>query len=91
LITKKIKIAELGLGLISIAGIYLIFHFDTRYKTGIAIGIISALLAALFSVLNKKNISLANAQTTIFYELLGGILVLSIVMPLYLYWFPRTV
>ncbi|WP_457817495.1 EamA family transporter, partial [Staphylococcus aureus] len=29
LITKKIKIAELGLGLISIAGIYLIFHFDT--------------------------------------------------------------
>ncbi|MCA6438451.1 MAG: EamA family transporter [Chitinophagaceae bacterium] len=91
LITKKIKIAELGLGLISIAGIYLIFHFDTRYKTGIAIGIISALLAALFSVLNKKNITLANAQTTIFYELLGGILVLSIVMPLYLYWFPGTV
>ncbi|MBX9734464.1 MAG: EamA family transporter [Chitinophagaceae bacterium] len=91
LVTKKLKIAEVGLGLMSIAGIYLIFHFDTRYKTGIAVGIISSLLAALFSVLNKKNISIANAQTTMLYELLGGIIILSILMPLYLHRFSGAV
>ena len=40
LVTKKIQWAELGLGLISLLGIYLIFHFDQRYQTGIIVGII---------------------------------------------------
>jgi drug/metabolite transporter (DMT)-like permease len=85
---KKFSWAETGLGLISLLGIYLIFHFDTRYRTGIIWGIASALLGALFSVLNKKNVNTAPPQTMMLYELSGGLLVLTLFMPLYLSYFP---
>jgi drug/metabolite transporter (DMT)-like permease len=51
---KPFSMTEFLLGLISLLGIYLIFHFDTRYRAGIISGIAGAILAALFSVLNKK-------------------------------------
>ncbi len=85
---KKFSWQETGLGLISLLGIYLIFHFDPRYQTGILFGIASAVLGALFSVLNKKNVEVAPAPTLMLYELSGGLLVLTILMPLYLYYFP---
>lgn len=85
---QKFSWIETGLGLISLAGIYLIFHFDSQYRIGILLGIAAALLGALFAVLNKKNVSLAPAQTLMFYELSGGMILLTALMPLYLYYFP---
>ncbi len=86
--TKKFSWPEFGLGLLSLLGIYLIFHFDFQYQLGITIGIVSAFLAALFSALNKKQVAAADTQTVMLYELSGGWLVLSIGMPLYLHFFP---
>ena len=43
ILKKKMNWTELLLGLITLSGIYIIFHFDTQYKTGIIIGIISAI------------------------------------------------
>jgi drug/metabolite transporter (DMT)-like permease len=91
LVTKKLNYIELVLSLLSVLGIYLIFHFDDRYQWGIIIGIISSLLAALFSVLNKKNIAIANPNTTILYELAGGVIVLTLLMPIYIHYFPATI
>ncbi len=88
LTTKKFSLAETGLGLLSLLGIYLIFHFDTQYRTGIILGILSAILAALFSVLNKKYVSVAAPQTMMLYELSGGLLILTLCMPVYLHYFP---
>lgn len=88
LTTRKFSWAEIGLGLLSLLGIYLIFHFDARFRTGILLGIASAVLGALFSVLNKKNVDVAEPQTLMLYELSGGLLILTIGMPLYLYYFP---
>ena len=85
---KKFSWAELLLGLISLMGIYLIFHFDARFRTGIIIGIASALFAALFSVLNKRNVAIIAPQTMMLYELAGGVLLLSLLMPFYLQKFP---
>jgi drug/metabolite transporter (DMT)-like permease len=85
---KKFSWAEIGLGLLSLLGICLIFHFDSRYRTGILLGIASAVLGALFSVLNKKNVDLAPPQTLMLYELTGGLLLLTLGMPLYLHYFP---
>jgi drug/metabolite transporter (DMT)-like permease len=90
LITRKVRWVEVLLGLFSLAGIYLIFHFDDRYQTGIIVGIVSAILAALFSVLNKKHLAIADAQVIMLYELIGGLLVLTLLMPLYIYFFPHT-
>ncbi|MFN3300847.1 MAG: DMT family transporter [Sediminibacterium sp.] len=89
IVTKKIQWAEVGLGLISLLGIYLIFHFDQRYQTGIIVGIISAFLAALFSVLNKKQVDKVEPLVIMLYELTGGLLVLTLLMPAYGYFFPE--
>lgn len=85
---KQFSWREVGLGLISLLGIYLIFHFDGRYRTGIFLGVISAVLGALFSVLNKRYVHVASPQTMMVYELSGGLTILSVLMPLYLAWFP---
>ncbi|MDD2793860.1 MAG: DMT family transporter [Sediminibacterium sp.] len=89
LVTRKVRWIEVLLGLFSLAGIYLIFHFDDRYQTGIIVGVVSAILAALFSVLNKKHLDIADAQVIMLYELAGGLLVLTLLMPLYIYFFPQ--
>lgn len=90
LVTKKLQWAELGLGLLSLLGIYLIFHFDERYQTGIVVGIVSAFLAALFSVLNKKQVANAEPTVMMLYELTGGLVILTLLMPAYAYFFPET-
>jgi len=87
---KKFSWSETGLGLISLLGIFLIFHFDTRYRNGILAGLACAVLAAFFSVLNKKYVAVTDSKTMMLYELSGGLLLLTLGMPLYLYFFPTT-
>lgn len=85
---KKIVIAEILLGLIAIAGIYLIFHFDPQYKTGIILGLLASVLSCVFSIFNKTQVSYNTPRTVMLYELTGGFLVLTLLMPLYLYLLP---
>lgn len=88
LMRHRLDWVELLLGLLVIAGIFLIFQVDPHYKTGIGIGLASALLAALFPVLNKRILRRVPAATVTLYELSGGFLVLTVLMPLYLWLFP---
>lgn len=81
---------ELFLGLLVIAGIFLIFQVDPHYKTGIIIGLVSSLLGSLFPVLNKRILEKVPATTVTLYELTGGFLFLSILLPFYLHWVPTT-
>ncbi len=87
LLSKKISYNELVLGMISIGGVYLIFHFDSKYKTGIIFGVVSAVLAALFTILNKKVLEKHNALTVTFIEMTGGLIMLSLLMPFYISFF----
>lgn len=79
---------ELFLGLLVIAGIFLIFQIDPHYKTGILIGLVSSLLGSLFPVLNKRVLERVPATIVTRYELTGGFFFLSILLPFYLRWFP---
>jgi len=79
---------ELLLGLLVMLGIYLIFHFDDQYRTGIYLGVLSALLAALFTTLNKKLILQHGTDAVTFFEMSGGWLVLSLLLPFYLQRYP---
>jgi drug/metabolite transporter (DMT)-like permease len=84
-IVNKVKInkIEIILGLGVIAGIGIIFTIHQLYWKGILLSIISAFLAALFTVFNK-NISEKIAPATItFYELFFGFLLLTIALPLW--------
>ena len=81
---------ELALGLMVMGGIYFIFQFDPRYKTGIAIGVISAFLGSLFPVLNRRLLARIPYQTVTLYELSGGFLFLTLLLPFYLRSLPVT-
>ena len=79
---------ELLLGLLVIGGIYLIFHFDPHYKTGIIIGLISAFLGSIFPILNRRMLERVSVDNMTLYELSGGFLFLSLLLPVYLHIFP---
>jgi len=80
----RVDYVELLLGLMVIAGIFLIFQVNPSYKTGIIIGLVSSLLGSLFPVLNKRILQRVPAGTVTLYELTGGFLFLSILLPFYL-------
>ncbi len=88
ILKKRINWTELLLGLITLTGIYIIFHFDTQYKTGIIIGIISAILASLFPIFNREFLKRINVETMLTWQQTGGLLTLSILLPFYLQKFP---
>jgi drug/metabolite transporter (DMT)-like permease len=91
LITRnRFNKVELLLGLLVMAGIYLIFRFDPQFKTGIILGIISALLASLFPIFNRLLVQEFTPETVTLYQLSGGFLCLTILLPVYLYYFPTT-
>jgi len=86
----RIDWRELFLGILVIGGIYIIFHFDPQYKTGIIVGIVSALLGSLFPIFNRALLRTHAAETVTLYELTGGLLWLSILLPFYLRIFPAS-
>jgi len=87
---KKLDIGELLLGLMALFGIGLIFHFNPEYKWGILVGILSVLLAVVFSIFNKKLVGKFNAKTISLYELGGGWLAWTFLLPVYWYFIPSS-
>ncbi len=75
---RKIIWYEVGFGLIVIAGLYIIFKVEGHFFYGIVLALCSAFLSALFSVINGKFAKLYNPTVISFYEILGGVLFLSI-------------
>lgn len=90
LLRKKPVWQEIALGLMVILGIVIIFQFDTRYQTGIVIGVISAFLGAIFPVLNRILLKKVSVETLVTYELTGGFLTLTCILPVYLSFSPTT-
>lgn len=86
----RFSIEEFLLGLLSLIGIYIIFHFDTRYRTGIILGTISSILSAIFSALNKKYVEVTPRRDMLYFEMVGGLAGVSLLLPLYYQFFPST-
>ncbi|MEY3432837.1 MAG: hypothetical protein RL131_773 [Bacteroidota bacterium] len=83
ILKTKINWIEVFLGLLAILGVYLIFHFDQAKQTGIILGTISAFLASLFPIFNKRIVDTYSPETISFYELFGGWLLLNAMLPFY--------
>jgi drug/metabolite transporter (DMT)-like permease len=88
ILKKRLVFIEVVLGLLAIAGIYIIFDFHPQYKLGIAFGIISAVGIALFPIFNKQFVKRFTPQTVTLYELGGGLIALTLLVPFYLMQFP---
>jgi len=87
---KRLNKVEVALGLLVIAGIYIIFRFDPKYKIGIALGITCALLVSFVMIWMRGFIQRINPETVLTYQLSGGFLLLSACMPFYLHYFPTS-
>ena len=81
---RRVSAREMLFSLITIAGVGLIFHFDVRYRLGIAVGVLGAALAALFTVCNKHVSAGRDTLTTLLYEMLGGAAGIGALLPVYL-------
>ena len=80
---KRLQWKNILLSFIAIAGILFIFSIDVRFRLGIALGLLCAALYSLFSILN---INIANeikedSATMLLYELIGGVLFLTLCIP----------
>ncbi|MES2545965.1 MAG: DMT family transporter [Bacteroidota bacterium] len=75
---KKIVWYEVLFGLVVIFGLGIIFNVESKYIDGILLGLTSAFLSALFSVINGKYAKEYDPSIISFYELSGGVLFLSV-------------
>jgi drug/metabolite transporter (DMT)-like permease len=85
---KKVRLSELMLSILSVSGIGLIFHFDTTYRAGILLGVVAAALGSLYTIFNARIVHKYSNPTINYYQMLGGTIVLGLLLPLYLHFFP---
>lgn len=85
---RKVSWAELLLSLITVAGLLFIFSFDARYRYGITIGVVSSAVCALYAIFNKKVSVGVRSRTMLMYQMSGGIVGVSLIIPFYLMIFP---
>ena len=73
----SIKASNVSIGVVCFAS----FSFDSRYRVGIAIGILSAAVCSLYAVTNKKVAPDIKARTMLLYEMVGGLVGVSVIIP----------
>lgn len=75
---KQISRLEILAGVLIITGIILIFKFETNYTKGIITGLLSAVFASLFAIVNSKLVQHHQAPVIAFYELSGAFLWITV-------------
>jgi drug/metabolite transporter (DMT)-like permease len=85
ILKSKLKWYEVMLGLFVIAGLYTIYQFEYEYSYALILSLISAFLAALFSILNKKFTSTYSSLSITYYEMIGASICSLIAIPVYSY------
>ena len=75
---RKMIWYEVLFGILVIIGLYIIFKVETDYVLGIILALISAFLSAVFSLINGKLAQKGDASVISFYELLTGVVAITI-------------
>lgn len=75
---RRVNAFEMFFGLMVIAGLLLIFSFETDYKLGITLALTSAFLASLFTTINGKMIKKDNPYRISLIEMIAGVLGISV-------------
>lgn len=88
-LNRRIDAVEVFLGLFAIGGIIIIYYTHLGFSIGIVIGLISALLTVIVSVLNKKIVDSYHPEQITLYQLTGGFVGLSLLIPIYQHFLPE--
>ncbi len=83
----KIKSFEVVLGLVVISGLYVIFRFEFNHALGLGMAVLSAFLAALFSVINGQFTKRHSPYVITLYEMMGAWLGTVLFLPIYVQYF----
>ncbi|OAV42867.1 DMT family transporter [Lewinella sp. 4G2] len=84
IVRRKFNWYETSVGLLILPGIYLIADgVDPSMTTGVIVGLVSALLVAVFTSYNKKYVERAEPLQIVFLELGAGTLFLTPLLPFY--------
>jgi drug/metabolite transporter (DMT)-like permease len=90
ILKKRFDPIEIFLGLFAIAGIIIIYNTHVQFSTGIVVGLLSSLFTVLVSVLNKKIVDQYHPEHITLYQLTGGFLGLTVLLPAFKYFFSDT-
>ncbi len=74
---RKVAWHEPILGVFIILGLYFVFRSEFKYVAGMQLSMLSAFLAAWFTVLNGLLVRESDARTIAFFELLGALAILT--------------
>lgn len=69
---RKVWLFEVLLGMVALVGLYVIFRFEVDHFLGLVMALTSAMLAALFTVINSKFTKRHNPYLITFYEMIGA-------------------
>ncbi|WP_375584081.1 DMT family transporter [Cyclobacterium xiamenense] len=80
---QPVKWYELVLGLLVIVGLVVIFKFEGGYWLGLSLALISAVVGAVFTVINAKLTRTRSSYIITFYEMGGAFLASVCFLPVY--------
>ncbi|NBB19995.1 EamA family transporter [Runella sp. CRIBMP] len=75
---RRVRPLEILLSLLVIVGLYLIFRFEVDQSLGLGLALVSAFLAALFTIANSRFARRHNALLITFYEMNGATMAMLI-------------
>lgn len=77
---RKLILYELIFGLLVILGLYMIYSVNSEFGLGILLALVSALLGAIFTLINGQLIKIQKPATISFYELSSGVVFITILL-----------
>ncbi|MCX2720080.1 DMT family transporter [Lentiprolixibacter aurantiacus] len=77
---RKFILYELLFGILVILGLYMIYNVNSEYGFGILLALVSALLGAVFTLINGQLIKKHKPATISFYELSSGGLFITLLL-----------
>ncbi|QRR03463.1 DMT family transporter [Dyadobacter sandarakinus] len=69
---RRVSPLEVGLGVLAFAGLYVVFRFEFDHALGLGLALLSAILAASFTVANSRLVQRLDAYVITFYEMAGA-------------------
>jgi drug/metabolite transporter (DMT)-like permease len=73
--TRRWRPLELIVGAVMVAAVWMIFEVEMRYWQGLSVGLLAALLAAIFSVINKQLVARCHYAVMGTYQMTGALIV----------------
>ena len=89
LLRRRVRLIEVVLGAVVLAGLYLIFRFEFDKVAGLAMAVFSAMLSSLFTIINSRFTQRYDALVISFYEMAGAV-VGALALWLVVQWFDGT-